>query len=245
MTTALDHHFPFLHRVHRTGWINDPNGIMRVDGRWHVYFQHNPDSARHEDIRWGHVSSSDLVDWRREPDGPVPRPGDVDQGGCWSGVGLVDRTTSPEGTPTLVYSAADGHANHLARVVVSRMTRDLTGFTDRGRVAADIPDDIDLEGVRDPFVFEAFGRRWAIQGAGIREEDRVLPAILLYGCDDLDAWEYLGPILTGDDPVAAQHAHAEIWECPQLVQVGEDWVLLLSLWFRPEIVPGSTTSTLR
>lgn len=242
MTTAPDHHFPSLHRVHPRGWINDPNGIMKAGGRWHVYFQYNPASARHEHIRWGHVSSSDLVTWRQEPDGPTPRPGEVDQDGCWSGVGLVDRASDAAGVPTLIYSAVDGEANHLARVVVSRMTDDLTEFTNRGVVVADVPDDVELEGVRDPFVFEAFGKRWAIQGAGIRDQGQVQPALLLYGCDDLDQWEYLGPMLTGENPVAAEHAHAEIWECPQLVQVGHEWVLLLSIWFREEIVPGSTTT---
>lgn len=242
MTTAPDHHFPSLHRVHRQGWINDPNGIMEAGGRWHVYFQYNPASARHEHIRWGHASSSDLVTWTEEPDGPAPRPGEVDQGGCWSGVGLLDRASDPTGVPTLIYSAVDGQADHLAPVVVSRLTDDLSGFRQRGRVVAEAPEGVELEGVRDPFVFEAFGRRWAIQGAGIREAGRVLPAILLYGCDDLEQWEYLGPMLTGRDPVAAEHAPAEIWECPQLVQIGEQWVLLVSLWFREEIVPGSTTT---
>src|SRR5699024_6586533 len=61
MTTAPPHHSPSLPRAPRTGWLNDPNGIMETGGRWHVYFQHNPASARHEQIRWGHVSSPDLV----------------------------------------------------------------------------------------------------------------------------------------------------------------------------------------
>ena len=47
MTTDIA--FPALHRVHPRGWLNDPNGILRsADGRWHVYFQFNPHSARHE-----------------------------------------------------------------------------------------------------------------------------------------------------------------------------------------------------
>src|SRR5699024_11825526 len=71
MTTVRDPHFPVLHRVHPRGWVNDPNGIVRTaDGRWHVFFQYNPASARHEHIRCGHMSSPDLVTWREEPMGP-------------------------------------------------------------------------------------------------------------------------------------------------------------------------------
>ena len=49
-------------------------------------------------------------------------------------------------------------------------------------------------------------------------------------CDDLDDWTYLGPLLTIDDPVAAAVVPANIWECPNLFQLGGRWVLLLSQW---------------
>ncbi|MCT2295442.1 glycoside hydrolase family 32 protein [Brachybacterium muris] len=242
MTSAL--HFPALHRTHPRGWINDPNGIMRVDGRWHVYFQYNPYSARHEQIHWGHVSSADLAHWREEPMGPVPREGEADSGGCWSGVGLLDGhpgdRSDETGVPTLVYSAVDGVDNALSRVVVARTDRGLQQLVDPGRVVAEVPDIPGLIGVRDPFVFEFEGRRWAIQGAGIQSDEHVAPVILLYSCDEIEHWEYVGELLRGDHPVAAQHAPAELWECPQLVQVGERWVLMLSLWYRPEMVARST-----
>ena len=56
------------------------------------------------------------------------------------------------------------------------------------------------------------------------------PQLLLYACDDLDDWTYLGPLLTIDDPVAAAVVPANIWECPNLFQLGGRWVLLLSQW---------------
>ena len=37
-------------------------------------------------------------------------------------------------------------------------------------------------------------------------------------------------LLTDDDPVAAQLTPANIWECPNLVRIDDQWVLLLSLW---------------
>lgn len=44
----------------RSGWINDPNGMARVNGVWHVFFQHNPDAPVHDRIAWGHATSRDL-----------------------------------------------------------------------------------------------------------------------------------------------------------------------------------------
>jgi beta-fructofuranosidase len=89
------------------------------------------------------------------------------------------------------------------------------------------PADGSVEDVRDPFVFEFEGHRYAVQGAGSRSGP---PQLLLYGCDDLQAWTPLGGLLDTDDPVAAAVAPAEIWECPNLVQVDGVWVLLVSLW---------------
>src|SRR5690606_41651342 len=97
LTHAVYLGFPSLYRVPPPVGINAANGIHRTaDGRWHVFFQYNPASTRHEHIHWGHMSSSYLVSWREEPLGPVPRPGEADQDGCWSGVGLLDH--APDGS---------------------------------------------------------------------------------------------------------------------------------------------------
>ena len=240
--TTLDPHFPTLHRVHPHGWINDPNGIMHVDGQWHVYFQYNPYSARHHRIHWGHMVSSDLAHWESAPLGPVPTEQGPDHGGCWSGVGVLDRGADGTLTPTAVYSAVDGGHNDLSQVVRVPLHPDLSGPAAAPEVLVPVPQDLPLVGIRDPFVFHHDGRRWALQGAGLRDGESVTPAVLLYSCDDLGVWEYVRPLLTGADPVAAEYARAEIWECPQLVPVGERWFLLASLWFRPEIVARSTTA---
>lgn len=239
--TTVDRHFPILHRVHSKGWLNDPNGIMKLDGRWHVYFQYNPSSARHRLIHWGHMVSEDLAHWTEAPMGPAPTPDGPDQDGCWSGVGVVALGESGEPVPTAIYSGVDGVQNQLARVVRMRLDRETGAPAEGPAVVADIPAELDLIGVRDPFLFEHDGRRWALQGAGIRKGDDVVPAVLLYSCDDLGDWTYLRTLLTGDDPVAKENIDAEIWECPQFVPVGDRWYLMVSLWFREEVVPGSTT----
>ena len=45
--------FPRFHPRPAQGWINDPNGISHINGRYHVFFQYNPDSARHHQDRLG------------------------------------------------------------------------------------------------------------------------------------------------------------------------------------------------
>jgi len=218
--------FPLFHPRPARGWINDPNGLCYLDGRYHVFFQYNPDSARHHRICWGHMSSPDLVHWELHPVALRPQPGGPDALGCWSGVVTVDG-----GVPTAAYSgvsAPDGHS----QVVLARASYGLAEWQQEGLVAAPVPADYSVTAVRDPYLFTFRGRRYALQGAGLASGHA---AVLLYSADQLSDWRYEGIWFTSEDVLAARHLPAEIWECPQLVRVpdssgAETWLLMASLW---------------
>jgi len=218
---VLDPAFPRLHGRPDRGWLNDPNGCSYVDGRYHVFFQHNPDAPIHDTIKWGHASSSDLVDWRIEPIALVNRHAELDRYGCWTGCVVDD-----DGVPTAVYSAvADGSGR--AEVMLARSDRDMVAWRPDLTSVAGMPNDPAVSDVRDPFVFRVDGHRYAIQGAGHRQGR---PRILVYGCDDLTAWTELGTLLSADDAIAVGMAPANIWECPNLLRFDDRWVLIVSLW---------------
>ncbi|MET3368005.1 UNVERIFIED_CONTAM: beta-fructofuranosidase [Jeotgalibacillus campisalis] len=224
--THPDPAFPRFHPRPAQGWINDPNGISYINGRYHVFFQYNPDSARHSQIQWGHVSTVDLAHWEEHPVALSPQPGGPDSAGCWTGV-----VTSDDGVPTAAYSGVRDHGGH-SQVVIARGSADLVTWKQDGHVAASMPADPLVTAVRDPFIFRFNGARYAMQGAGLADGRA---ALLLYSVESLDDWKYQGIWLTSADPVAAAHTPAEIWECPQLVQVpvasgGSAWVMMFSLW---------------
>ncbi|WP_159700931.1 glycoside hydrolase family 32 protein [Arthrobacter sp. 18067] len=224
--THPDPAFPRFHPRPAQGWINDPNGISYINGRYHVFFQYNPSSARHSQIQWGHVSSADLVQWEEHPVALSPQEGGPDSAGCWTGV-----VTSDGGVPTAAYSGIKDHGGH-SQVVIARGSSDLVTWEQDGHVAASMPNDPLVTAVRDPFIFHFNGARYAMQGAGLSDGRA---ALLLYTVEDMDSWEYQGIWLTTADPVAAAHTPAEIWECPQLVEVpvssgGSAWVMMFSLW---------------
>lgn len=221
-STHPDPAFPRFHPRPAQGWINDPNGISYINGRYHVFFQYNPDSARHSQIQWGHVSSPDLVRWEEHSVALSPQAGGPDSAGCWTGV-----VTSDDGVPTAAYSGIKDHGGH-SQVVIARGSSDLVTWKQDGHVAASMPADPLVTAVRDPFIFRFNGARYAMQGAGLSDGRA---ALLLYTVEDMDSWQYQGIWLTTADPVAAQHTPAEIWECPQLVQVPSgEWVMMFSLW---------------
>jgi beta-fructofuranosidase len=219
--------FPRFHPRPAQGWINDPNGVSFIDSRYHVFFQYNPDSARHSKIVWGHVSSPDLVRWEEHPVALRPQDGGPDEYGCWTGVVAEDG-----GVPTAAYSGVKSDAGH-SQVVISRGSADLITWEQTGHVAASMPSDGLVTAVRDPFIFRFNGKRYAMQGAGLTNGHA---ALLLYTVDDIMDWQYQGIWLTTENPVAAAFTPAEIWECPQLVQVPDSsgatdtWMMMFSLW---------------
>lgn len=213
--------FPRLHIRPARGWVNDPNGLCLVDGRWHVFFQYRPSAPVHGDICWGHVSSTDLLRWTEHPVALRPRPGGIDSAGCWSGCVVDDG-----GVPSAVYTAFPGDPRR-ATVGLARGDRTLTDWTQDPLPAAAPPDLPGVSQSRDPFVFERAGRRYAVQGAGSAGGR---PCLTLHDCTDLTSWRALGTVLTDADPWVARLAPAHVWECPNLLRSGDRWLLVLSLW---------------
>ncbi len=79
---------PQFHFTARHGWINDPNGLVYVNGIYHLFFQYLPNSLQGNSGNkyWGHAISRDLVHWRQIQ--VAIRPDKL--GGIWSGSAAVD-----------------------------------------------------------------------------------------------------------------------------------------------------------
>jgi beta-fructofuranosidase len=218
--SVADPSFPTLHIRPSQGWMNDPHGLCRIDGRYHVFFQYNPVAPVHSAIHWGHMSSIDLLRWQEHPIALAPRPGLFDQAGCWTGSVIDDG-----GVPTAVYTANPNHSRN-AVAALARSDRSLIRWQQDESPVSGTSETAGIDEVRDPFIFVHEGRRYAVQGAG---QPHGQPRLQLYGCDDLSRWTELGTLLSTDDPIAAEVAPANIWECPNLVQLEGQWVVLVSL----------------
>ncbi|MCX6997116.1 MAG: glycoside hydrolase family 32 protein [Kiritimatiellaeota bacterium] len=82
-------HRPQFHFSQKVGWNNDPNGMVWHDGKWHLFFQHNPTGLAHGNMTWGHATSTDLVHWKQQGDKLFPAT--MAAGSCFSGGGTVDK----------------------------------------------------------------------------------------------------------------------------------------------------------
>lgn len=222
---------PALPRYHlrpRRGWLNDPNGMTYRDGRWHVFYQHNPHAAQHGDIHWGHASSADLATWREHPVAFGPTPDGPDSAGCWSGVFLPPAIA---GDDALVAYSGVVDDSHASTTVMRRALDDSLDTWSEPWVVARTPTADGVAVMRDPFLFVHGGRRWALHGAGLVTGE---PAVLLFSCDDLHAWVYEGIWARRADTLDAPFA-ADIWECPQLAFVDGRAVLVVSTQLRGQL----------
>ena len=78
---------PQFHFTAKTGWLNDPNGLIYYKGEYHMYYQHNPVALPWGNMTWGHAVSKDLVHWKEQPKVLFPNA----KGTCFSGAGFIDR----------------------------------------------------------------------------------------------------------------------------------------------------------
>lgn len=206
------------------GWMNDPNGLARVDDRWHLFFQYNPYSIEFGNIGWGHAVSDDLRTWESWPVAIEPTADEL----------IFSGSLVTGGSPAC--DAASGEGECMIAVYTTNrigpggviQTQDLAASRDGGRTFAKFGGNpvIDLAAAdfRDPKVFFHAGtERWIMVV--------VLPIerqVVLFGSSDLVSWEELSRF----GPLGSEEG---IWECPDLFPapvvdgagdaIGERWVM--------------------
>ena len=51
---------PNIHFTPEKNWNNDPNGLIYIDGIWHLYYQNNPNDVVWGPMHWGHARPDSL-----------------------------------------------------------------------------------------------------------------------------------------------------------------------------------------
>lgn len=123
---------PKVHFSTKYGWINDPNGLVYLDGTYHLFYQYNPIGCLWNNMHWGHATSADLVNWTEHEIALYPD----EMGTMYSGCAIVDKKnllgmkTGEQDTIVLFYTAA-GNTSKLSEG--KKFTQCLAYSTDGGK----------------------------------------------------------------------------------------------------------------
>ncbi|MEM9564799.1 MAG: glycoside hydrolase family 32 protein, partial [Actinomycetota bacterium] len=226
---------PEVHFTPPANWLNDPNGLVVLDGVYHLFYQHNPETPVWGNLHWGHATSTDLLHWDHQPVALAPD----EIGQIYSGTAVVDHDdTAGFGAGAVVavftHAAADGQHQSLA---VS--TDGGTTWTKHaGNPVLRSPDG--LRDFRDPKVLRWTGADGGGGGAGGERWWAMVLAVgselWLYRSDDLQTWSRSSTLALLDP------AEPTVLEVPELVRVPVEgtsrpdeaggawrWVLIVSV----------------
>lgn len=214
--------YPIFHLAPPAGWMNDPNGLIYFNGRYHAFFQHHPASAYQGPMHWGHATSTDMLHWQHEP--IALAPGDkYDRDGCFSGSAVDD-----DGVLSLIYTGHiclddRGNDSIIREVQCLATSHDGIHFEKQGCVLTP------PEGImhfRDPKVWHEDGSWWMVIGARDASDNG---QVLLYRGTSLRDW-HLEHVLAHS---AAGKSY--MWESPDFFRCGNfHWLM-----FSPQGMPPS------
>lgn len=200
-----------FHLMPPNGWLNDPNGLGRYQGFYHVFFQYSPNQPEGGLKSWGHYRSKDWIDW--EYLGEAIRPDTAfDRDGAYSGCAFTE-----DGSLELFYTGNVKHKGEFDYIhsgreahVLYRRSEDGIHFSEKELLLSnrDYPEDYTCH-VRDPKVWKEGDRYYMILG-GRKKDDQ--GAALIYTSEDKKNWRL-------DREVRSEGRFGYMWECPELFAV--------------------------
>lgn len=107
---------PLAHFTSKRGWLNDPNGLVFYQGKYFMFYQHNPVASTWENMHWGCAVSDDLVHWIEKEIALFPD----ENGTMFSGSAIIDydnRTGLKENDNDviLLYYTAAGNTSETSK----------------------------------------------------------------------------------------------------------------------------------
>jgi len=215
---------PQIHYTPAKNWVNDPNGMVYLNGTWHLFYQYNPYGNDWGNMSWGHATSSDLIHWQEQP---VALMKD-NLGDIFSGSAVIDKNNSAGfGANAMIalYTSAGDHQQQSMAYSTDE-GKSFTKFDGNPIIAnSDRPD------FRDPKVFwHEASKQWIMTLAlgwncGIE----------IWTSNDLRSWKYASTFRTD-----INRCNNCQWECPDLIELpyegGAKWVLIVN------VNPGGPTN---
>lgn len=223
MNEPVEKYRPIYHFTPNQGWMNDPNGMVYLNGNYHLFFQHNPEKSVWGPMHWGHAISRDLIHWDEQKIALYPDS----LGTIFSGSAVIDKNnTAGFGKGAMVAIFTHHNPQEEDRKTGLHQNQSLAYSLDQGATWTKYKGNPVLPNpgiwdFRDPKVmwFEKT-KSWIMTLA-------TKDCITFYSSKDLKEWKKESEF--GKEV----GAHGGVWECPDLIPMkynGETkWVLLVSI----------------
>ena len=194
---------PQFHGMPSGSWTNETHGLIYSGGRYHVFFQKNPNGPYMSRLHWGHISSENLYDWTEEPIAIAPGE-DYDIKGCWSGCVYEDG-----GDTYILYTAVDNAKATIAQAKAK--DSGLIGGEKQGVIINGRPSGLS-DDFRDPNFFTANGQKYIIVGTSKNN----IGACTLHKYEN-GSWTNDGAIFFQGGNA---NQHGTFWEMPNVTPMG-------------------------
>jgi fructan beta-fructosidase len=218
---------PQFHFTPTEGWMNDPNGMVYLDGEYHLFYQHFPDGNKWGPMHWGHAVSTDLIHWEHLPIALYPDS----LGYIFSGSAVIDhKNTTGFGSkqnPAMVaiYTYHDMAGEKAG--TIDFQTQGIAYSLDKGRTwtkyeGNPVIKNPGIKDFRDPKVSWYEPEQKWVMILAVKDHAEI------YSSKDLKSW-------TKESEFGKTiGAHGGVWECPDLfpLKIENDktkWVMLISI----------------
>jgi beta-fructofuranosidase len=221
---------PQYHPMPSTAWTNEPYGLTYWNGRYHLFFQKNPNGPYLYFMHWGHLSSPDLVTWVEEEVMLRPDPG-FDNFGIWSGTTVFDENENP----VIFYTGVNGQKAGIGSAHYQDDDLIRWDKTEGNPLIPNPPPSWNHLDFRDPFLWKEGNTWYMIVGSGIANNQGGV--LFSYKSTDLVNWQNINPIYRHEDVIK----YGIFWEMPSLFPLENDKYLLC---ITPVPVPGKKAESL-
>ncbi len=231
---------PVFHLSPRVGWMNDPNGFSRYQGKYHLFYQYYPYDKKWGPMHWGHAVSSDLLSWEYLPAALAPDiPADSD--GCFSGSAVE----LDDGRQLLIYTGVvtvgewQGNEKPLYQSQCVAVGDGINYEKIEGNPVLnqnDTPDGSNGYDFRDPKIWRDKDGLYHLVTVDCTRDRR--GRILYYTSKDGFEWDFVSILAENDGSCG------RMWECPDVFELDGKTVILVSpmeMFGTDEFLSGNST----